>query len=33
MGHADTRILHRYQEVLDELKVDATSRLAALLAD
>lgn len=33
MGHADTRILRRYQEVLDELKIDATSRLAALLID
>jgi integrase len=30
MGHADTRILRHYQEVVDELKRDAAARLDAL---
>ncbi|MDP9343688.1 MAG: site-specific integrase [Actinomycetota bacterium] len=33
MGHADTRILRRYQEVVPELLADASARLEALLAD
>jgi hypothetical protein len=33
MGHADTRILRHYQDVLNQLKVNATTRLAALLGD
>lgn len=31
MGHADTRILRRYQDVVDELKQDAATRMDALL--
>jgi integrase len=31
MGHADTRILRRYQEVVDELKQDAAARMDVLL--
>jgi len=31
MGHADTRILHAYQDVLEDLKRDATDKLALLL--
>jgi integrase len=31
MGHADTRILRRYQEVVDELKREAASRMDAML--
>ena len=31
MGHADTRILRHYQEVVDELKRDAAERMDALL--
>jgi integrase len=30
-GHADTKILRRYQEVVDELKLDAATRMDALL--
>ena len=33
MGHADTVILRRYQEVVPDLMRDATARLEALLAD
>jgi integrase len=33
MGHADTAILRRYQEVVPDLMRDATARLEALLAD
>jgi hypothetical protein len=33
MGHADTRILRRYQEVIPDLMRDATARLEALLVD
>jgi integrase len=32
MGHADTRILRHYQEVVDELKRDAATRMDELLA-
>jgi integrase len=31
MGHADTRILRHYQEVVDELKRDAAARMDELL--
>jgi integrase len=31
MGHADTRILRHYQEVVSELKKDAASRMDRLL--
>ena len=31
MGHADTRILRRYQDVVDELKRDAATRMDQLL--
>lgn len=31
MGHADTRVLRRFQDVVPELMQDATSRLEALL--
>jgi integrase len=31
MGHADTRILRRYQEVVDDLQRDAATRMDALL--
>jgi integrase len=31
MGHADTKILRRYQEVVDELARDAAERMNALL--
>ena len=31
MGHADTKILRRYQDVVDELKQDAASGMDALL--
>jgi integrase len=31
MGHADTRILRHYQQVVDELKRDAAARMDALL--
>jgi integrase len=31
MGHADTRILRRYQEVVDELQRDAAERMNRLL--
>jgi integrase len=31
MGHADTKILRRYQEVVDELQRDAAARMDALL--
>ena len=31
MGHADTRILRHYQEVVNELKRDAATRMDALL--
>ena len=31
MGHADTRILARYQDVVAELQKDAALRLDALL--
>jgi hypothetical protein len=30
MGHADRRILHHYQEVVDELKHDAAVRMDEL---
>jgi hypothetical protein len=30
-GHADTKILRRYQEVVDELKLDAADRMDKLL--
>jgi hypothetical protein len=30
MGHADRRILHHYQEVVDELKRDAAVRMDEL---
>lgn len=33
MGHADTRILRRYQEVVPELMRDAGAKLEALLAE
>lgn len=33
MGHADTRILRRYQDVIPELLRDASERLEALLTD
>jgi integrase len=33
MGHGDTRILRRYQDVIPELMRDATTRLEALLAE
>lgn len=33
MGHADTKILRRYQSVVDELKQDAASGMDALLGD
>jgi integrase len=33
MGHADTRILRRYQDVIPELLADASARLEALLVD
>ena len=33
MGHADTRILRRYQDVVPELMRDAATGLSALLAD
>jgi integrase len=33
MGHADTRILRRYQAVVDELKLDAASRMDELLRE
>jgi hypothetical protein len=31
MGHADTKTLRRYQEVVDELRRDAASRMDQLL--
>jgi integrase len=31
MGHADTKILRRYQEVVDELQRDAATRMDGLL--
>ena len=31
MGHADTRILARYQDVVSELQRDVASRMDALL--
>jgi integrase len=31
MGHADTRILRRYQDVVDDLKRDAAAKMDALL--
>ena len=31
MGHADTKILRRYQDVVDDLKKDAASGMDALL--
>ena len=31
MGHADTRILRRYQDVIDELKLDAAKGMDRLL--
>jgi integrase len=31
MGHADTRILARYQDVVSELQRDATARMDSLL--
>jgi integrase len=31
MGHADTKILRRYQEVVDELQRDAAARMDRLL--
>jgi hypothetical protein len=33
MGHADTKILRRYQDVVDDLKQDAASGMDALLGD
>jgi hypothetical protein len=33
MGHADTRILSRYQDVVSELQRDAAARMDALLGD
>lgn len=33
MGHADTRILGRYQDVVDELQRDAAARMDALLGE
>jgi integrase len=33
MGHADTKILRRFQDVVDELKQDAASGMDALLGD
>ena len=31
MGHRDTRILHRYQKVVDRLKREAATRMDELL--
>jgi hypothetical protein len=31
MGHADSKILRRYQEVVDELQRDAATKMDALL--
>ena len=31
LGHADTRILRRYQDVVDELQRDAAARMDRLL--
>jgi integrase len=31
MGHADTRVLRRYQDVVDDLKHDAAARMDAVL--
>ena len=33
MGHADTRILRRYQEVVPEPMLDASARMHALLGN
>jgi integrase len=33
MGHADTRILARYQDVVSELQRDAATRMDSLLGD
>jgi hypothetical protein len=33
MGHADTRILRHYQDVVPDLMRDATDRLGVLLAE
>lgn len=32
MGHADTKILRRYQQVVDELQRDAAARMTGLSA-
>jgi hypothetical protein len=32
MGHADTKILRRYQDVVDELKKDAAAAMDGLLS-
>ena len=31
MGHADTRVLRRYQDVVDDLKKDAATKMDGLL--
>ncbi len=31
MGHADTRVLRRHQEVVDDLKQDAATQMDTLL--
>jgi integrase len=31
MGHADTRVLRRYQEVVDDLKLEAAARMDQVL--
>jgi len=33
MGHADTRVLRRYQAVVDDLKPDAAKRMDSVLGD
>jgi integrase len=33
LGHSDTRILRRYQDVVPDLMEDAAGRLEALLGD
>ena len=33
MGHADTAILRRYQDVVDELKQDAATKMDQLLGE
>jgi len=33
MGHADTRILRRYQDVVPDLTRDAAARMSSILAE